>query len=90
MLDDGLIISNASGEIQSANTAAVRFLGEGLVGAQLEAVFPMQETAEFIQSRGTERTLSFIPDSSVEMEFKVRIRRMEGGQIMVLVLDMTL
>ena len=90
MLDDGLIIANAGGEIQSANTAAVRFFGEGLVGAQLEAVFPMQETAEFIQSRGTERTLSFIPDSSVEMEFKVRIRRMEGGQIMVLVLDMTL
>ena len=68
----------------------MRFLGEGLVGAQLETVFPMQETAEFIQSRGTERTLSFIPDSSVEMEFKVRIRRMECGQIMVLVLDMTL
>lgn len=90
MLDDGLIIATATGEILSANTAAVRFLGEGLVGAQLETVFPMQETAEFIQSRGTERTLSFIPDSSVEMEFKVRIRRMEGGQIMVLVLDMTL
>ena len=30
MLDDGLIIASAGGEIQSANNAAIRFLGEGV------------------------------------------------------------
>lgn len=90
MLDDGLMIASATGEIQSANSAAIRFLGEGLVGMSLDNVLPRQDIADFIHSTGDERTTSFSPDSSVAMEFTIRLRRLASGVIMVLVLDMTL
>ena len=35
MLDDGLLVAGADGILISANAAAVRFLGQGLVGKPL-------------------------------------------------------
>lgn len=90
MLDDGMIISDPSGLILSANNAAVRFLGEGLVGRPLGDVISVEAVADILAGEASERTLVFSPQGNVTMEFNVRIRRMDDGLIMVLLLDMTL
>ena len=90
MLDDGMIISDPSGLILSANNAAVRFLGEGLVGRSLGEVVSVEAVADILAGEASERNLVFSPQGNVTMEFNVRIRRMDDGLIMVLLLDMTL
>ena len=90
MLDDGLLVADGSGTVMSANSAAVRFLGEGLAGKSLTDVIPSQDILEIVAGHDQERTLVFSPQSSVAMEFNVRIRRTDDGLIIVLLLDMTL
>ena len=43
-----------------------------------------------VEGRDQERMLVFSPQSSVKMEFNVRVRRTDDGVILVLLLDMTL
>ena len=90
MLDDGLLVADGSGTIMSANSAAVRVLGEGLSGKPLTDVIPSQDILDVVEGRDQERTLVFSPQSSVAMEFNVRTRRTDDGLIIVLLLDMTL
>jgi len=90
MLDDGLIAVDGAGTVMTANSAAVRFLGEGLVGKQLFDVIPSQDVLDVVEGRDQERMLVFSPQSSVKMEFNVRVRRTDDGVILVLLLDMTL
>ena len=90
MLDDGLLVVSKDGAVVSANNAAVRFLGEGLVGRQLIDTIPGTDVADVVAGRGRERTFVFAAQTSVAMEFKVRIRRMDDGRIIVMLLDMTL
>ena len=90
MLDDGLLVADGSGTIMSANSAAVRVLGEGLSGKPLTNVIPSQDILDVVEGRDQERTLVFSPQSSVAMEFNVRTRRTDDGLIIVLLLDMTL
>ena len=90
MLDDGLLVVGDTGTVISANNAAVRFLGEGLVGQDLVDVIPDSDVADVVAGRGRERTFVFAAQTSVAMEFNVRIRRMDDGPIIVMLLDMTL
>ena len=90
MLDDGLLVADGSGTVMSANSAAVRVLGEGLSGKPLTDVIPSQDILDVVEGRDQERTLVFSPQSSVAMEFNVRTRRTDDGLIIVLLLDMTL
>jgi two-component system phosphate regulon sensor histidine kinase PhoR len=90
MLDDGLLVVSKDGAVVSANNAAVRFLGEGLVGRQLTDIIPSPGAADVVAGRGRERTFVFAAETSVAMEFKVRIRRMDDGRVIVMLLDMTL
>ena len=90
MLDDGLIAVDSAGTVMTANSAAVRFLGEGLVGKPLFDVIPSQDVLDVVEGRDQERMLVFSPQSSVKMEFNVRVRRTDDGMILVLLLDMTL
>ena len=90
MLDDGLLVVSKDGAVVSANNAVVRFLGEGLVGRQLTDIIPSPGAADVVAGRGRERTFVFAAETSVAMEFKVRIRRMDDGRVIVMLLDMTL
>ena len=90
MLDDGLLVAGDTGIVISANNAAVRFLGEGLVGRPLLDVIPGSDVEAVVAGHGRERTFALAAGTSVEMEFNVRVRRMDDGRIIVLLLDMTL
>ena len=90
MLDDGLLVVDGSGTVISANSAAVRFLGEGISGTKLFDLIPGKDILDVVEGRDKESSFVFSPKSSVMMEFNVRIRRMDEGLIIVLLLDMTL
>lgn len=90
MLDDGLLVVDGSGIVMSANSAAVRFLGEGISGMKLFDLIPGKDILDVVEARDKERSFVFSPKSGVRMEFNVRIRRMDEGLIIVLLLDMTL
>lgn len=90
MLDDGLLVADDSGIVLSANSAAVRFLGEGLSGMSILDIFGTEDVGNVIAGRDSACTLVHSSHTSVAMEFRVRIRRMDDGLIMVLLLDMTL
>ena len=90
MLDDGLLVADGAGTVMAANSAAVRFLGEGLAGKALLDVIPSQDVLDVVEGRDQERMLVFSPQSSVKMEFNVRVRRTDEGMILILLLDMTL
>ena len=69
----------------------MRFLGEGLVDESLGEVVSVEAVADILAGEANaERNLVFSPQGNVTMEFNVRIRRMDDGLIMVLLLDMTL
>ena len=55
MLDDGLLVVDDAGTVMSANNAAVRFLGEGLVGRDLVDLIPAKDISDVVAGRGRER-----------------------------------
>ena len=90
LLDDGLLVADEGGAILSANATAVRLLGEGLVGKTLTEVISRDDVADVVSGRESACTLVHSSQTNVAREFNVRIRRLEDGMIMVLLLDMTL
>jgi len=90
MLDDGLLVADDRGCILSANSTAVRLLGEGLVGRSLIEVITKDDVADVVAGREHACTLLYSAQTNVAMEFNVRVRRMDDGMIMALLLDMTL
>ena len=90
LLDDGLLVADRDGAILSANSTAVRLLGEGLVGRTLTEAIDRDDVADVVAGRETSCTLVHSSQTSVAMEFKVRIQRLDDGMIMALLLDMTL
>ena len=90
LLDDGLLVADRDGAILSANSTAVRLLGEGLVGRTLTEAIDRDDVADVVAGRETSCTLVHSSQTSVAMEFNVRIQRLDDGMIMALLLDMTL
>ena len=89
MLDDGLLVAGADGILISANAAAVRFLGEGLVGKPLAEVIARDDVADLVAGHTSSCTLAYALETSVAMEFNVRVQRIDDGQIVAILLDMT-
>ena len=90
LLDDGLLVADRDGAILSANSTAVRLLGEGLVGKTLMEVIDRDDVADVVAGRETSCTLVHSSQTNIAMEFNVRVQRLDDGMIMVLLLDMTL
>ena len=90
LLDDGLLVADRDGAILSANSTAVRLLGEGLVGKTLMEVIDRDDIADVVAGRETSCTLVHSSQTNIAMEFNVRVQRLDDGMIMVLLLDMTL
>ena len=90
LLDDGLLVADRDGAILSANSTAVRLLGEGVVGKTLMEVIDRDDVADVVAGRETSCTLVHSSQTNIAMEFNVRIQRLDDGMIMALLLDMTL
>ncbi len=93
LLDDGLLVTDPAGIISSANSAAVRFMGEGLVGKSLQQVFGAEvidAEIDFNQINPKGHEFFFQPESAVPRQFKIRVTWLDDNQILVLLLDMTL
>ena len=60
LLDDGLLVADQDGAILSANSTAVRLLGEGLVGKTLMEVIDRDDIADVVAGRETSCTLSIL------------------------------
>ena len=93
LLDDGLLVANSGGTILTVNSAAVRLLGESVVGKNIAEVVEHDEANEKLTRSANsdiDREFVFQPNSAVRREFKVRIKQLENGLILVLLMDMTL
>ena len=93
LLDDGLLVANSGGVILAVNNAAVRLLGESVVGKNIAEVVEYDEAIEKLTplaNDGIDKEFVFQPKSAVRREFKVRIKQLENGLVLVLLMDMTL
>ena len=93
LLDDGLLLANGEGMILTVNSAAVRLLGENVVGKNITEVVERDEATEKLTRSANDdidQEFIFQPKSAVRLEFKVRIKELANGFILVLLMDMTL
>ena len=70
----------------------VRLLGESVVGKNIAEVEHDEATGKLTRSANGDIDQEFVlqPNSAVRREFKVRIKQLENGLILVLLMDMTL
>ena len=93
LLDDGLLVANSAGTILTLNSAAVGLLGENVVGKNIAEVVEYDEATEKLawSANGKiDKEFVFKPNTTVRHEFKVRIKQLENGLILMLLMDMTL
>ena len=93
LLDDGLLVANNCGTILTVNSAAVRLLGESVVGKNIAAVVEHDEATEKLARSANgdiDKEFVYKPNTTVRREFKVRIKKLEDDLILVLLMDMTL
>ncbi len=93
LLDDGLLVANSGGTILAVNNAAVRLLGESVVGKNIAEVVEYDEATEKLTRLANDdidKEFVFQPDSAVRREFKVRIKQLKNSLVLVLLMDMTL
>ncbi len=93
LLDDGLLLATSEGTILTVNNAAVRLLGENVVGKNINQVVKIDEATEKLtRSKNDDVHQEFIfqPDLAVRLELKVRIKDLPNGFMLVLLMDMTL
>ncbi|MDB3892391.1 ATP-binding protein [Alphaproteobacteria bacterium] len=93
LLDDGLLLATSDCIVKTANSAAVRFLGEGMVGKSLFDIFSANKLGGKIEIPAIgekESEFIFRPESAVPREFTVRVTTLGDGQIIAMLLDMTL
>ncbi len=93
MLDDGLILVDLDGVILSANSPAVRWFGENLMGRLIADVITHPDIhVLFDKAAGGDKggELRFEPTHIVQREFRVRLQRIGDDKVAFLLLDMTL
>ena len=93
LLDDGFLIVDRDQVISMANSTAVRYLGENLLGQTAEDVFISPHFAnEFESCLAEDRTIEFVSKAKADRlrQFRVRLRPINQDNIAVLVMDMTL
>ena len=93
MLDDSLIIADNNGIILSVNDAAVRLLGQNLLGRYIVDVVTHDDISRIFSQVAKSRIAQeavYQPTDMVSTEFTLRIKPLDGNVIALLLLDMTL
>ena len=93
MLDDGLVIADNNGMILSVNDAAVRFLGQNLVGQNIIDLVANDDVARIfahVAEGGVAQEVAYQSTDMVSSEFTLRLKPLDGNMIALLFLDMTL
>ncbi|MCE2517565.1 MAG: PAS domain-containing protein [Alphaproteobacteria bacterium] len=93
MLVDGVILANHQGAIMHVNSAAVRFLGDKLVGQTIGDVFHQDDVIDAFTKaveQNIEEEMNFHLESEVDREFHLKFRRLNDDLVAMLLLDMTL
>jgi len=92
MLDDGLILVHPDGAIVAANASAVRHFGEDLVGNSIVNVIKHPDIKALLAEAVAGKTnleLKYESFEIVKREFRLRMKRLAGGPVALLILDMT-
>ena len=94
LLDDGLLlVDGESRRIDQVNQAAVRYLGENLVGKKLNKVLAADNIkGEVAACLSGDTPVEFASKGKRDnfRQFRVRLRPIAGGKVAVLVMDMNL
>ncbi|MBT6122521.1 MAG: PAS domain-containing protein [Candidatus Puniceispirillum sp.] len=93
MLDDGLIIADNKGTILSVNEAAVRFLGQNLIGQYIVDVVTHDDIGRvfaLVAEGRIAQDMVYKPTDMVSTEFALRLKPLDDDMIALLFLDMTL
>ena len=93
MLDDGLIIADNKGTILSVNDAAVRFLGQNLVGQNIVDVVIHDDIVRIfalVAEARNSQEMVYKSTDTVSTEFALRLKPLDDNMIALLFLDMTL
>lgn len=93
LLDDGLLLVDNSQRITMANTAAIRFLGDNLVGRQVSDILSYNDFAhEFSSAIETNGPVEFVSGTNRDhiRQFRVRMHPLDEDVMAILLMDMTL
>lgn len=93
LLDDGLLLIDDEALIRKSNPAAVRFLGENLIGQKIAEVLEASNVEEEVKACFSgDLPVEFVSGVRNEKfrQFRVRLRRIDADHIAVLLMDMTL
>jgi len=93
LLDDGVLLVDRNQQIRMANTAAIRFLGDNLVGRKLTDMLSYNDIGqEFSACLETGGPVEFISGTSRDhiRHFRVRMCLIDDETVAILLMDMTL
>ena len=94
LFDDGLLlVDGESRRILQANPAAVRYLGENLIGQKINKIFKAKNIkGEVAACLSDDAPVEFISKAKHDRirQFRVRLGRIGGDRVLALVMDMTL
>jgi len=93
LLDDGVLLVDRNQQIRMTNTAAIRFLGDNLVGRKLTDMLSYKDIAqEFNTCLETGGPVEFVSGTSRDhiRQFRVRMSLIDDETVAILLMDMTL
>ena len=93
LLDDGLIITNRSGFIVSANDASREFLGKNLINQNITTFIKSKEFTNLVSKKFNEnvdKEFFYQMDDVLKRSLSIRIKKLSNELIVILLLDMTL
>ena len=93
MLDEGLLLTDTSGVVLSANKAAVRLFDGNIISASIYDVIDDQAFGQAFHQTALKRVELEIPyrpkDETIHREFILRLKRRGEGPVTLLFLDVT-